>query len=79
MKEDFDISKHILVPKHVKLSKKETEALLEHYKITLSELPRMSATDPGLAKLEVEIGDVIKIIRPSPTAGEPVFYRRVTK
>ena len=74
-----DITKHSLVPKHVKLSEKEKQELFNEYKITLRELPKILKNDPAIAHLNVKVGDVIKIIRESSTAGESVFYRWVTK
>jgi DNA-directed RNA polymerase subunit H (RpoH/RPB5) len=74
-----DISKHILVPKHVKLSEKERREILMHYRINISDLPKISIKDPAIANMDVSIKDIIKIIRPSRTAGISVFYRRVAK
>ena len=73
----FDIAKHTLVPKHSKLSDKDRQALLTKYGITVKELPRISSKDPAIAELEVQQGDVVKIIRKSATAGEAIFYRGV--
>jgi DNA-directed RNA polymerase subunit H (RpoH/RPB5) len=72
-----NISKHQLVPKHVKLSEKEKQKLFEAYHISLKELPKISIKDPVIQELEPKEGDVIKIIRKSPTAGETFFYRGV--
>lgn len=76
-KKDFDIKKHILVPKHAKISEKEKKMILEKYKITEYDLPLIKKSDPAIADLSAEVGDVIKITRKSPTAGEAVFYRCV--
>ncbi len=73
----FKVENHILVPKHLKLSDKEKKDLLEKYNITPKELPRVIKKDPAIKSLNVGPGDVIKIIRKSPTAGEAVFYRYV--
>ncbi|TKJ16951.1 DNA-directed RNA polymerase subunit H [Candidatus Woesearchaeota archaeon B3_Woes] len=73
----FKIEEHILVPKHSKLNDKEKKNLLEKYNITLKELPRILKKDPAISPLSPKIGDVIKIIRKSPTAGEAIFYRYV--
>lgn len=78
MKKKFRIDKHILIPKQVKLSEKEKEKLLEKYNISLKEVPRILKTDPAIEILNVKPGDIIKIIRQSPTAGEAIFYRAVT-
>ena len=72
------ITKHVLVPKHAKLSEKEKDELFKRYNITLRELPKILKDDPALASLDVKPGDVIKITRKSPTAGESVFYRGVS-
>ena len=69
--------KHILVPKHTKLSEKEKKELCERYNITPRELPVILITDPALEDLKVTVGDVIKVIRPSITAKTTKFYRRV--
>ncbi len=77
MKAKYDVTKHILVPKHVKASAKDVKELLDQYKINLLQLPRILKSDAAIADLDVEVDDVIKITRPSPTATETVFYRRV--
>jgi DNA-directed RNA polymerase subunit H len=71
------IKNHILMPRHIKLSEKEKKELFEKYGISLKELPKIRKDDPAVASLNVSVGDVIKIIRSSPTAGETVFYRGV--
>ena len=37
----------------------------------------ISAKDPAIKELNAEVGDVIKIIRDSPTERDAVFYRVV--
>ncbi len=78
MKKKFDITKHQLVPKHVKVSEKEKAELLKRYNITIKELPKILIEDPALENLDVKVDDVVKIMRKSSTAGEVVFYRCVT-
>ena len=73
----IETSKHILVPKMKKLSEKDKKSLLEKYNISVNQLPSIRSTDAGIASLDVEVGDVIKIERDSPTAGTTVFYRGV--
>lgn len=75
----FDISQHILVPKHKKLNEKEKKELLEKYNISLKDLPKISITDPAIKSLDPEVDDIIKIERPSSTAKTTIFYRRVVK
>ncbi len=73
----FKVTEHILVPEHQKLTKEEKTQLLEKYRITSRELPKILRSDPAIAHLNCERGDVIKIIRKSPTAGKATYYRVV--
>lgn len=75
----FDIQDHELVPKHILLNDQEKEGVLKQYGISLRQLPRMLATDPAIKLFNTKPGDVIKIVRKSPTAGETVYYRVVIK
>lgn len=75
--EKFDISTHIFVPKHFKLSDEEKQKLLDKYNISEVQLPKISKSDPAIQKMEIKSGDVIKIIRNSPTVGEMEYYRIV--
>ena len=75
----FDVAKHALVPKHSKVSEKELKEILETYAIDLANLPRIYRKDPAILDLDVKEGDVIKVARKSPTAGEVAFYRRVVE
>ena len=74
----YDVTKHVLVPKHTKLNDKETTVLLETYTITARELPKILITDPAIGHLDVKEGDVIKIVREDAVRGESIFFRRVT-
>jgi len=76
----FDLKKileHEMVPKHEVLSKKETEELLKKYGITSDNLPKINENDPVVQVIKAKKGDVLKIIRRSPTAGEAVYFRLV--
>lgn len=76
MTKKFDVTKHILVPKHSIISEKEKKELTSKYRLSVLDFPRISTKDPALQNLKVKEGDIIKIVRPSKTAGEAVFYRR---
>lgn len=78
-KTKFDITQHVLVPKHEKMTKKDIDSLLKDYNITLAQLPEISVKDPAVQLLKVEIGDVVRITRNSPTAGNIYFYRCVVE
>ena len=76
-KSKFKFDKHILTPKHYKINDKDKAHLLEKYNVTPKELPKILKTDAAMRELDAKIGDIIKIVRKSPTAGESVFYRVV--
>ncbi|MCA9496026.1 MAG: DNA-directed RNA polymerase subunit H [Nanoarchaeota archaeon] len=68
---------NFLVPKHDKLSKDQVNSLLEKYSLTdVSKLPKIKISDPALAGMKLEIGDVIEITRQS-FVGESKYYRAV--
>ena len=71
------VTKHILVPKHTKLTIKERNDLFKNYNISIKELPKIKVDDPATDNLNVKEGDVIRITRQSITAGETEFYRGV--
>ena len=50
---------------------------MEKYNISLKELTRILKIDPAISNLNISPGDVIKIIRQSPSSGEAIFYRIV--
>ena len=78
-KTELDVSKHILVPKHIKVSDAEKKRLIEQYNISDDKLPKIRSDDPAVQNLDVKIGDLIKIIRKDPITGESVFYRVVVR
>lgn len=73
-----DITNHESVPEHRKLDEDEVEEVLEKYDAEKEDLPKIERTDAPLKQMDdVESGDVIEIVRDSPTAGETVYYRTV--
>ena len=66
---------HILQPKHIKLSNKDSQELLQKLNISKSQLPKIVSTDPALPE-GCELGDIIKIERKD-KEGQITFYHRV--
>jgi DNA-directed RNA polymerase subunit H len=76
-KSKFKVDKHILTPKHAKVSEKDKIQLFEKYHVASKEMPKILKTDASLRQFDAKPGDVVKIIRKSATAGESIFYRVV--
>lgn len=76
-KQTFNVLNHVLVPRHILLTKEEAEELLERYHVKPYQLPYIKASDPAAKAIGAKPGDIIKVIRRSPTAGEAVAYRYV--
>ena len=75
--QEYDATLHILSPQHEKLSEDDVGTLLKNFNVEYAKLPKISISDPAIDNLEVKLGDVIKITRPSPTSGTTVYYRMV--
>jgi DNA-directed RNA polymerase subunit H len=78
-KQRLYIMEHKLVPLHVILSEKEKKELLENYKITPDQLPKILNTDPVSISIDAQPGQIVKIVRKSRTAKEAVAYRLVVE
>lgn len=75
--DELDIFKSNLVPKQELMQGEEVDELLKKFNIKLKHLPRIKEEDPVVKLLGGKHGDVIKITRRSPTAGESPYYRVV--
>ena len=73
------ITNHVYQPKHEILPKSEAEEVLKKFNAKPSQLPYIMISDKALEDLDVRPGDIIKITRKSPTAGESVYYRYVVE
>ncbi len=70
-------SNHFLVPKHEIVPKERVQELLDEIGETIDSLPKILVDDPPVAEIKAERGDVIRIIRESPTAGRTIYFRVV--
>jgi DNA-directed RNA polymerase subunit H len=73
----FNLFEHVLVPKHEILTEKERDELLQKYRVKPYQLPAIRASDPAVKAIGAKPGDILRIIRKSPTAGKYVAYRYV--
>lgn len=51
--------------------------MLNSYNITVRDLPKILISDKAIEELNPKVGDVIKIVRDSKTAGKTHYYRLV--
>lgn len=79
MSTTFNVMNHVMVPDHQIISEEGVDLLLSTYKITHDQLPKIYHDDPAAKEIGAKIGDVIRIIRKSQTAGLAEAYRLVVK
>ncbi len=66
---------HEMVPEHMVLDDEEVKELTERYDIRKTDLPKIGRLDAAIKETDGEPGDVVKVVRESPTAEEAVAYR----
>jgi DNA-directed RNA polymerase subunit H len=79
MAKAFDVMKHELVPRHEVLSEADAKTVMERYSVTPDQLPKIYASDPVARAIRARPGQIVKIKRKSPTAGEAIAYRYVVE
>ena len=78
---------HLLAPPHQILSEEETRKVLEQLGASPERLPKILVSDPGLKtdpnydglreRGEALVGRLVRVQRPSATAGEAIAYRLI--
>lgn len=79
LEKEIDILKHEFVPKHIILNEEEKKEVLKNLQIEPQQLPKILTLDPVVKEIGAKEGDILKIVRKSPTAGESIYYRIVSK
>lgn len=75
----FNVSKHMTVPKHIKLNQKEIDEMLQTYHTnSIQRLPTIRREDPMAKYIGMRPDDVCLIIKNSLSAGKYNYYRRCT-
>ncbi len=75
----LNVLDHVMVPDHQVMSADEVQALLERYSITFEQLPKIYHDDAAVKQIGGKVGDVIRVIRQSQTAGIAEAYRLVIR
>jgi len=75
----FDLFQHALVPLHQILGEEEKDELLAKYRVQPYQLPQIGSSDPAVKAIGAKPGDILRIKRKSPTAGEHTAYRYVVE
>lgn len=73
----FNVSKHHLIPKHEVIREQdEINELVQKYNLKSKlQFPAILKTDPMAKYLNIQSGQLVKITRVSPSAGESILYR----
>lgn len=72
----FNIMKHVLVPPHERLTSEAADAVRRKYNITSDkQFPEISRFSPVAQVIGLRPGELTRILRPSKTAIQSVFYR----
>jgi len=74
---EFRPLEHKMVSKHEIINEEDVKNLLSVYNVEKEQLPKIRVSDPAAVAIKAKVGDVVRIIRDSPTAGKAFFYRMV--
>jgi DNA-directed RNA polymerase subunit H len=71
------VTDNFLFPLHEIVPKERVQELLNELGQTIDSLPKLASDDPVVSEIKAERGDVIRIIRDSPTAKKTIYFRVV--
>uniref|UniRef100_A0A6C0HLE8 RNA polymerase subunit H/Rpb5 C-terminal domain-containing protein n=1 Tax=viral metagenome TaxID=1070528 RepID=A0A6C0HLE8_9ZZZZ len=71
----FNVNRHVFVPKHRIISKKELHDFIEHYSCTLKNIPTIKRDDPQAKYIGLRPKQVCEITAVNLTSGTTVRYR----
>ena len=73
----YNVSRHSLVPSHTAIRDEgQIEELMRRYVLkSRYQLPLILSTDPMARYLALKPGQIVRIVRSSPSAGTDVYYR----
>ncbi len=75
----INIVDHTLVPKHIVLTKEESDEVLQAYRAKKRDMMLIRTTDAVARYYKMKPGEIVKIIRPSVLVCEAPVYRLVIK
>lgn len=71
----FNVTKHVLVPKHERISEQEKNELLKQLRVRGNNLPFIKIDDPVSKYMGLKKGDVVRIHRNSQISENSTYYR----
>ena len=73
------IMNHVLVPIHEIVPEEEATEIIKKYGQRKEKFPNIVSSDPVVEELGAKKGDIIRIMRETPTAGKSIYFRQVVK
>lgn len=73
----YNITKHMLVPKHILLTQSDKRTLMKKYHVTEKQIPKILSSDPVSRYFNAKPGQIFQIIRDSNITYKSVSYRIV--
>jgi len=75
----YNVLEHFLNPDLAVIEKNEATKIINKYGGNPFNFPIMLSTDPSAEKIGAQTGDIVKVIRKSPTNITSIYYRFVVE